>query len=1009
MKQLQLLGALCTVLLLLAGTVQSCPLSTCSSSTKDSQIASDDADSRDRGPVAVSGRYATVSEPRLSANTVSDTSGGGAAGSPGSSRLGSGTYSVAWATSLEGGPDIGTPIGYTRGIPGITDGQPERPRKSEGPYRPWWLPPADIEVAADLSEYDDYVEFESSGSWDGSVIGTFDRTPPEGLVIIEDGAEYTDRVLVRLTFEAEDSLSEVAYMRLSNDATNWTDWDSYASETFWNLARGDGEKTVYAQFQDEWGNISLVCSDSIILDATEPQFLGITAAPSEVPAGARVRIAFAVSEKLAGSPVVTVNDRPASLSGSDGDIYTFSYLTVLSDAESPATIAISGTDFMGNIGSVINTTALYVTPPAEDIPVPPAPTPPPSTPNAPVIWNLSDNTGTYDGGFVPKYDKYELTFRISNVGTAFVDYNPFNPNTARIGSGYYNLRGILVDGNFTAPDGSSMTHPAFWYGSGTWKLRFAPNMAGVWRVWLSAATSEGAGYSDVLEFSVTDQTTNSGFIRVNPDDPRFFQFEDETPFYPIGTGLSGFSGGGADDAAVELFPKMQFCGANFARDFHTSTNIEPYNVGTDKSRLKALNNYNMERAKAIDTALECAREYGIYVEWLIDDWTYIKDSSNQYVRASGREAPCADVEEFFARPEAREIYKRKLRYWIARWGYCTNLFAIELMNELGGGGSGAKSWHVEMGDYIHSFTAQPHFATSSNGSAELREGGGIPWTDEAMDFVNYHDYAKYTGSWLVKSDYDLEKLGFDFKYPWIDTAVWADRVARMHFKRYGWNKPIIWSEFGLIYRRPGDDGFPDWKLAYRIDTDARHLKDCMWAGMLAGMGVIHWKADFVNGYYGGGDKFRIFVPLANFLLGEDFSGLKQETAYPVYDETNPEPTLTCSNKRVMVVSMHGPDRAYLYVKNLTNTWYYNYRIKQSGDNYAGYTPVPNPLPQSAEIRVYGLQPGDYVVEEWSTSESDPVKQIVSTQTITVPAYGPDAGVASIYVENLNVDAAYKIK
>ncbi|MEN6371101.1 MAG: DUF5060 domain-containing protein [Armatimonadota bacterium] len=622
----------------------------------------------------------------------------------------------------------------------------------------------------------------------------------------------------------------------------------------------------------------------------------------------------------------------------------------------------------------------------------------------PTIGSLSDNTSSYTNGVVPEYEKYELTFSITGVGTAFTDYNPFNPNTTALGSQYYNKRGILVNGVFTAPDGSTITHPAFWYDTGAWKLRFAPTMAGTWKVKITAKDSSGTATSPERTFQVTSQTTNPGFVRINQNDKRFFEFSNSTPFHPIGCDISGYSGG-TGTAWGMAFPKMKAYGANYTRVFFTSLNIEPYCVGTDKTTPKALNNYSMSRALSIDDLIDTAHANGVYIEFLLDDWTYLKDTSNQYISVSGRDAPCTDVNGFFSSSTAREIYKRKIRYWMARWGYSTNLVCLEFVNELGGATSYSPDWHIDMGNYIHSFTEQPHLASSSNGSGELRTGGGIPWTDASMDYVNYHDYAKYTGGWTLKSNYNLETLGSTLEFPWEDTAVWADRLARVQFKRYGWNKPLSWTEFGLIYRRPGDSGFPDWTSAYTVDTSARHVKDCIWAGMLTGMSMTHWKLDYINGKYGGGEKFWVYGPLVNFVKGENFAGLTQETTYSVSDPVNTSPKVTCSNSKVMVVALHGATKAYLYAKNLTDTWYRIYYYGQTADRYADSTKIPTPANQSATIKVMGMAPGSYTVETWSTTDPNLSSQVTSKSSITV---GSD-GVATLSVSNLPVDAGIKIK
>ncbi|HOK54600.1 MAG TPA: DUF11 domain-containing protein, partial [Armatimonadota bacterium] len=143
-------------------------------------------------------------------------------------------------------------------------------------------------------------------------------------------------------------------------------------------------------------------------------------------------------------------------------------------------------------------------------------------------------------------------------------------------------------------------------------------------------------------------------------------------------------------------------------------------------------------------------------------------------------------------------------------------------------------------------------------------------------------------------------------------------------------------------------------------------------------------------------KFWFFKPLANYVRGEDFTGLKQETAYPVSDPLNPSPTLTCSNSKIMAVALKGKDKAYLYVKNLTDVWF---RVVDSSQ-------CPSPSNQSGTVKLLGMDPGTYTLERWRTDIADSNQK--TTSTITV---GSD-GVASINVSLGTTmgtyDYAYKI-
>lgn len=639
-----------------------------------------------------------------------------------------------------------------------------------------------------------------------------------------------------------------------------------------------------------------------------------------------------------------------------------------------------------------------------------------------------DNTSSYPGGNVPMYEKYELSLSIYGIGTEKIDYNPYNPNVYPMGYEYYNGYGASVDAMLTSPSGRHISWPCFWY-EGTdgwkgWKLRFAPTETGIWKIRINASTVVGVLTTGERTFQCVTGSGH-GFVQVDPSDRRYYSFTDGSPLYVLGTNLSGYSGdGGFEGAAAAAFPEMSSRGANFSRVFFTSSNIEPYNVGDDKCQYKSLNLYWQSRCRSIDNTLDLAHQYGIYLEWVLDDWTYIKDSSSQYIRPSGcwRDAPAQTNVEFFSQTDpgkSREIYKRKLRYWMARWGYSTNLLAVELINELDLSDPSEITWHNEMGNYIHSFSAQPHMVTSSNGSCNMATDKGIDWSSSALDFMNFHDYAKYSNQWpYLHSPYDLEKLGIysawpyppargscdNSGYPWVDSAVWVDRTARV-YKKCGWNKPMIWSEFGLIYRDCNNSGFPDWNDAYAADPSAEHFRSAIWASIFSATAITHWKLDYILGtgsYSSGGDKLWILSPVANFMQGEIFRNLTQETAYSVTDPLNPNPQIKCLNaagsapqSAVMVMALHNNSRAYLYVKNLTNAW----------ARLVDPTVAPTPTPQSALIQVCGMQPGSYVLETWSTTDTNKATQKTSAVPIAV---GSD-GIARITVTNLVLDVAYKIK
>ena len=109
---------------------------------------------------------------------------------------------------------------------------------------------------------------------------TPDTTAPAGSISINSNAPITggtQGTLVTLFLSASDTGgSGLKEMRFSNDGVTWGGWELYAAtRLFWNLASGDGVRTVYAQFRDGAGNISAPVSDSIILDTTPPSVVAL--------------------------------------------------------------------------------------------------------------------------------------------------------------------------------------------------------------------------------------------------------------------------------------------------------------------------------------------------------------------------------------------------------------------------------------------------------------------------------------------------------------------------------------------------------------------------------------------------------------------------------------------------------------------------------------------------------------------------------------------------------------
>ncbi len=84
-------------------------------------------------------------------------------------------------------------------------------------------------------------------------------------IVINNNATYANSTTVTLTLSSTNAVE----MRFSNDNSEWSAWEAYATTKSWVVTAVEGEKTVYAQFKDSASNV-VSTNDKIILDLTIP-------------------------------------------------------------------------------------------------------------------------------------------------------------------------------------------------------------------------------------------------------------------------------------------------------------------------------------------------------------------------------------------------------------------------------------------------------------------------------------------------------------------------------------------------------------------------------------------------------------------------------------------------------------------------------------------------------------------------------------------------------------------
>jgi hypothetical protein len=96
-----------------------------------------------------------------------------------------------------------------------------------------------------------------------------DTTPPEGTLVINDGAKYTRSALVRLAIDWSD-LTGVIAMKVSNDPDfSQVNWMDPTRELMWDLDDVQGSRAVFVRLKDAVG-LTTTITDGIIFDRTPP-------------------------------------------------------------------------------------------------------------------------------------------------------------------------------------------------------------------------------------------------------------------------------------------------------------------------------------------------------------------------------------------------------------------------------------------------------------------------------------------------------------------------------------------------------------------------------------------------------------------------------------------------------------------------------------------------------------------------------------------------------------------
>jgi len=427
-------------------------------------------------------------------------------------------------------------------------------------------------------------------------------------------------------------------------------------------------------------------------------------------------------------------------------------------------------------------------------------------------------TSIYSPAEAEQYETFEISATLSKVPK-----NPYNFNEA----------GLSAD--ITDPEGKTVSVNAFYTGrENLWKVRYTPLTAGKFSYSLKLKLGREKDESKPAQFTVMPGK-GDGFLRKSKENPFYPIFDSGKAFIGLGHNIAWITNNNAS-AYETYFSLLNENGCNLTRIWlnnRWTLNIEDATVGT----------YNLQDSDKLDSILALAKRYGIYIVLTLDSYSSLMDEKggwgeeswkyNPYNKENG--GPCEKPMDFFTDPSAKEYYKNRIKYIIARWGYSPNILAFELWNEF----DAPADWVKEMASYIKSINPHGQFVTTSLGypwGNNFQESA--IWGIDEIDMIDRHLYGD--------SAPDI-----------IENLISVNDVFAEKFKKF-----ILVGEFGL------NAGKSDSEIDSAGSGTALHLSQ--WSALMTRSfaGALNWWwAEYVrpkNLYYN-------YSALRNFIKGIDWT------------------------------------------------------------------------------------------------------------------------------------------
>ena len=482
---------------------------------------------------------------------------------------------------------------------------------------------------------------------------------------------------------------------------------------------------------------------------------------------------------------------------------------------------------------------------------------------------------------VGQYEKFELTYPYSG--------NYSNPNDPII---------VDVEAVFTAPSGNMQTVPGFYFqdytrsgniqqqiltpdGSPVWKVRYAPQELGDYTYTVTLKDTTGIKTLGSGSFTVVS-SNNPGFIRASG---LHLLRDNGQPFFMLGVNAPGWQRyqtwqghpwkwGDGTYGVDNLYQQMSANGLNW---YHMWTcqawakpNIGCPKAGGDPKQMSQPDSWE------IDYAIDQAHVYDIYTTIVLHFGTETFDPYDLI----------------------------KARYFIARWGYSTNIVAWDYQKEISTDPTATAAWSsyvksVDPYNHLRTTTQWNHYAIL--GLGHLNTFNAV-FNDPNITMIQSHDYFSDCHDALT-SDSSLYYF-----------SIYADSDPRSS-RRF--NKPNFNGEGGLGNRTncQNEGGGGGESPLVLTDHAGVILKGYAWGTFMSTLaGTSPWW--YYTDPQAGWTQFTGFKALRAYADSLPIVP-DSATTFTSYNDTSQAIT---STPFLRVIGRKNANFAMAYIQNTTGTW-----------------------------------------------------------------------------------------